>query len=702
VTVKTVPPAHASAHMDRTAPRTVRKFRPDIQGLRAFAVTLVVLSHLGMGFPGGYVGVDVFFVISGFLITQQLMAEMNRTNNISLRGFYARRIRRILPAAAVVIIGTLLACRIWDSPLRVKPDALDAFCASISGMNWRLAEGGANYFQASALPSSFQHFWSLSVEEQFYMVWPSLLLLVGVGFGRKHGRRKSLLWLLLVIMSVSLILSIRTTSSSPSWAYFGTQTRVWELAFGALLAVTVDIWTKMPPALASQMSWFGLGMIMLSAFIYNGSTEYPGAAVVLPVMGAAWVIAGGCPGWPRSAELILRQPPAQLVGKTSYSWYLVHWPILTILPLALGHSLTAVDKWLVLFGSLALAIMMFYAIEQPVRRYSLLVRKPSFGLALGGILVAASVGTTMLVSDHVAIPGGAGAGHAVTTASDLKVVEEAINAAAGLTKLPQNVTPSLEDAPNDQPFTTAQCLMSDTATVPAPNSRCTFGDLGSTRTIAVVGDSHANEWTPAIITFAKANHWKIVLYMKAGCPPGVYPDDVDPETNRLYTQCNEWRGRVFARLKALRPNIVLVSSELRTLDLDPTGMVEAIREYQEDGARVIYVEDTPNPEAIGSVPDCLAEHANDVQACSLSRRAEPTRLDGFVQRRIEASAVRQAGAALIDPTPWFCTSVTCPPIINNLVVYMDSSHVTATYIQWLTPLMSSALNRAIDRHSLWK
>ena len=335
MSIKIAPPMLLSARTDRTTTRAVRKFRPDIEGLRAVAVTLVVLSHLGLGFPGGYVGVDVFFVISGFIITRQLGAELNRTDRISFREFYARRARRILPAATVVIVGTVLACWKWDSPLQVKSDASDGLFSALSAINWRLAVNGTNYFQASSPPSPFQHFWSLSVEEQFYAVWPVLLLVIGVAAGSRYGRRKSLVWVLLIIMSASLALTITTTASSPSWAYFGTQTRAWELAFGALLAVTVDCWTRMPPALASQMSWLGLGMITLSAFSYNSSTEYPGSAVVLPVLGSAFVIAGGSPGWSRSAELVLRQAPGPVSGQdvvfagtscTGRFWSSPRWP----------------------------------------------------------------------------------------------------------------------------------------------------------------------------------------------------------------------------------------------------------------------------------------------------------------------------------------------------------------------------------------
>jgi peptidoglycan/LPS O-acetylase OafA/YrhL len=690
-------PALLSARTDRSARQAIRRFRPDIEGLRAVAVTVVVLSHLHLGFPGGYVGVDVFFVISGFLITRQLMGEFERIGKISFRGFYARRVRRILPAATVVIVGTILASLAWDSPLQVNADALDGFFSALSGINWRLAASATNYFQASAPPSPFQHFWSLAVEEQFYAVWPILLLAIGVVAGRKYGRRTSVIWALLLIMAGSLTLSITTTRSSPSWAYFGTQTRAWELAFGALLAVTVDVWTRMPPALASQMSWLGLGLIALSVFIYGATTNYPGAAVILPVVGSVFVIAGGCPGWSRSAELVLRWRPMQFLGKTSYSWYLVHWPVLTILPLALGHDLTTSDKWLALAGSLALATIMFYVVEQPVRIRPWLVRKPRRSLVLGSVLVLCSLAAATLVPYQVSIPGGGGGTSQVATGPlNLTTVKDLVAAGARLTRLPSNVTPSLTAAVTDRPFTTNACLVPDAPTTPVPDKRCTFGDLHARRTMAVVGDSHANAWMPAIASFGKADRWKIILYAKAGCPPGVYPDDISPVTNRLYVQCNEWRSRIFSRLRALKPNVILVTSELRTLDIDTTGMVEAIHNYAATGARVIYLEDSPSPEKDISVPDCLARHADDIQQCSLRTKDPTTRLSAFIPRRAESAAARSAGATVLNPTAWFCTAWICPTVINNMIVYADGSHTTATYVSWLAPVMSAVLKKAVS------
>jgi peptidoglycan/LPS O-acetylase OafA/YrhL len=679
---------------DRVTPRPLRSFRPDIEGLRAVAVLLVVLSHLGLGFPGGYVGVDVFFVISGFLITRQLMADFTTSGRIRPVAFYARRVRRILPAASVVIAGTLLAARAVDSPLRVGTDALDGLFSTLSSVNWLLADRATDYFQSGTATSPFQHYWSLAVEEQFYLLWPVLLLAIGVATRHRPGRVRAIVSALAPVIVVSLALSIATTPGSPSWAYFGTHTRAWELALGALLGATVPVWTRMPPALASQMSWLGLGAILLAALVYSDTTVYPGAAVLLPALGSAFVIAGGCPGWPRGAEWALKRPPMQFLGRVSYSWYLVHWPVIVLLPLALDHPLTLAQRWLVLGGSLAGAVVLFLAVEQPIRSRAVFVRRPLVGVAIG-VLLLASTGTTTWLLRRAAVPGGSAltAAAPAPAPSTVDAVRAAVAEAATFTALPARLTPTLAAAAGDRPDS-GPCLLARTEAVPPPDASCTFGDPTANRTMALVGDSHANQWFTAVNAFAHSRHWKLVFYGKPACPVGNYPTYVDATTGRLYTQCNQWRTAMLDRIRALRPAVVVVANELRTVDVDPTGMVQTVTALSGGGAKVVYLQDTPNPGDTGSIPDCLASHPRSIQKCSLARRAGSTRLEGMVARSLEADAVHNAGAAVIDPVGWFCTATVCPPVIDNMIVYADGSHVTATYATWLAPVLATALDAA--------
>jgi hypothetical protein len=363
-----------------------------------------------------------------------------------------------------------------------------------------------------------------------------------------------------------------------------------------------------------------------------------------------------------------------------------------VLPMALNHSLTALDKWYVLFGSFGLAVAMYFIVEQPIRSGNMLARRPSLSLGMGGVFVTASVVVALVTATNATLPGGVGGGTVQAAAATPTAIETALAAAVDLKALPNNVQPSLASAVNDRPVRTNKCLVPDpSGTTPPPDTTCTFGDPAASRTIVVTGDSHANTWMPAFDSFGQANHWKVIEYAKAACSPGNYPTYVDPIDSRLYTQCNDFRAAVLARIKALKPTYVVLASEIRTVDIDPSGMVQTVRNDEAAGSRVIYLEDTPSPQKVGSVPDCLAKNIRNVQACSMLRADPTTRLTAMIQRTTETAAVTQAGATLIDPTDWFCTATVCPPVIANQIVYTDNSHVTATYAKWLSPLFSASL-----------
>ncbi|MDX6254029.1 MAG: hypothetical protein QOJ11_363 [Frankiales bacterium] len=676
----------------------VRKFRPDIEGLRTIAVLSVLFGHFALGFPGGYVGVDVFFVISGFLITRQLWSEFASTGKVHFGAFYARRARRILPAATVAIIATVLAFNRYGSSLRVKQTSMDGVFSAISGINWRLAQRGTDYFQSTAPPSPFQHFWSLAVEEQFYLLWPALLFVIGLAFGRKFGRLRSVVWFLALVIAVSLYLSVHITPHSRSFAYFGLHTRAWELALGAFVAITVPVWTKMPPAFASQMSWLGLILIGISIFTFGSSTVYPGSAVILPVVGAALVIMGGSPGHPHGAEMMLKQMPFQFVGAISYSLYLWHWPVLIIGPLYLGHAMTIGDKWVAVAISFALATSSYYLVEGPIRSRKRLVKTPGYGLSLGGVFVGASVITALLVITNLTIPGSGSttaAAH-VKPAATLTEIQQALATAVTVKALPNNVTPAVANAAKDS-TNVRGCLISYTQTTVPSIASCTFGNPSGARTLVLVGDSHAAGWLAAYDTYGKRNSYRIILLAKPACPPGVYTNYVDGGLGRVYTECDTWRTNMFAAVKRIKPNVVVVTSQLRNIAINPDGEVAAIVNFKASGAqKVIYQQDNPFPATVvGNIPDCLLKNASDIQKCSVQRSDPLARMDAMAQRGLEAKAAEEAGAKIMDTSEWFCTKTTCPPVVNDIVVFKDDNHLTKTYIDYLTPELTVALNRII-------
>ena len=307
-----------------------RRFRPDVQGLRAVAVVLVVLFHANIpGLRGGYVGVDVFFVISGFVITGFLLRERARVGSTSLLHFYTRRIRRILPAASLVIIASVIAAYAFLGSVSGNQNAIDARWASVFLINVHFAATGTNYLASQAPPSVLQNYWSLAVEEQFYLLYPAIFLVV-VGISLRSSLRRRIGLVLGVAIVVSFVWSILQTSNNPTAAFFSPLPRVWELALGGLVAVSTVQLRRLPAAVASALSWLGLGAILLASVVFSAATPYPGWRVALPVCGAALVIAGGTVNPTHGVERLLAQRPFQWIGLISFSLYLWHWPVLEI------------------------------------------------------------------------------------------------------------------------------------------------------------------------------------------------------------------------------------------------------------------------------------------------------------------------------------------------------------------------------------
>ncbi len=708
-------------------------FRPDIEGLRAVAVLAVVLYHAGATvIGGGYVGVDVFFVISGFLITTNLYRELERTGRISYGQFYGRRMIRLLPASSLVVLATVAAAWEWMSPLVARAVSLDALTAVGYGINVRLAVQGTDYLAATREPSPLQHFWSLAVEEQFYFVWPLLLVAGSAVWLRRDrpsraaspsggqaafGSRRSAAVVLCVLAAGSLALCVWQTGHSQPWAYFGIQARAWELAAGALVALAAARLSRLPAFVAGAAMWLGLCAVLASALLYTDATPFPGYAAVLPVGGAALVIAGGCAGSARGARAVLGIGPLQAFGRLSYSWYLWHWPVLTIARSVAGHPLTV---WLGLglaVGSLLPAWLSMRFVENPVRFHPLLRRRPRRGLALGAALSALTVGSAVLFLGLPMRLGGSGTGADTAAAVAVKAsadpaaqLAEArrqlaalIAASAPVTAMPANLVPPVASAAQDLPADKG-CLASldDTSTATAIAQGCDrYGDKESATTLVLFGDSHTEQWFDAVNAVATERHWRLVVLTKSGCTPA---NALTTKINarRAFTECATWREDAFRVMASLKPALVLMSTrtylsapvDARNVpvkgDADQlwtAAMIDSATRVQKLGARVALMQDTPDPGGT-SVPNCVAAHTSAIDKCALAVKSVV--YDG--RRSALAAAAKSAGAAVIDPTGWFCTDTLCPAVIGDTLVYRDGSHVTATYVKLLAPLLGGELH----------
>ncbi|MEO8541097.1 MAG: acyltransferase family protein, partial [bacterium] len=495
-----------------------RRFRPDVEGLRAVAVGLVVLGHAGVPWvPGGYIGVDVFFVLSGFLITGLLVRERATTGSTSMAGFYARRARRILPAASIVLVVTVLASYHWLGFLRGDAIAEDGKWTALFAANLHFAHEGTQYLNITAPPSPLQHYWSLAVEEQFYVVWPLVFVAVasvapGVSLARKLAS------VLALIVVASLAWSIVQTRSDVTWAFFSPLTRAWELAVGALLAVGLSAVKRVPGKFGAWLSWGGLGAIIGGAVLFDNRTAFPGYAAALPVFGAAMVVAGGTVAPGRGAERLLGLAPFQVLGKWSYSLYLWHWPILMIAAQRAGHELPLAENLGLMGAAVVLAAVTHYVVENPVRYAPRLTRSPWTSIAVGACLLVAAfgvcawqlrentVGSPRLAYADAADATPAGDSVSAQSSAPKSPLEEmlaAVAAAPEINLLPADLTPGLASSLKDfawlPPWGRGCLVDADVLDSPA----CLFGDPDGSKTVVLLGDSHVAQWMKAFDSIGK-------------------------------------------------------------------------------------------------------------------------------------------------------------------------------------------------------
>ena len=701
-------------------------FRPDIEGLRAVAVTAVVLFHAAVpGIGGGYVGVDVFFVISGFLITGLLWREVSSTGTVRLRSFYGARARRLLPASAAVGVITMIASVLLLPPLRVPTVLYDGIASALYVGNYWFVLANVNYFTDLLTPSPFLHYWSLGVEEQFYLAWAPLML--GTAWLIRRFRRnkaqattpsrRPYLVVLGLVAAISFALSLVITYVVPALAFFSLPTRAWQLAVGGLVALTATHWQRLSPRLAAIAGWVGLGLIVLACVWFTSTTPFPGTAALLPTLGAVLVIGAGCAIPSQGRGQLLGTSPMRAIGRISYSWYLWHWPVLVLAPALLGHSLGLAARIIAVLLAAGLAWLTLRYLENPLR-FAPKIRNSAWrSLGLGAVATAIAVVVGFGLLKVVPTPVGHGAPATPvalngTPGSDIGAYDAAVQqtvaqmqaalaASLNIKAVPSNLTPLLANlAAEQEDHTYKGCLRT-----PYENGQpeCLMGDTASTTKVALIGDSHAAMWTPAFQQIATERHWRLEMMAKEACP--VMDARAGGTFRHLIEDlqyCQQWRGEIMARLKAERPQLVVLSV-WRGYGVDETmsgfkgydpawieGMTRLVRELRDLGAQVLVLGPIPSPHA--NVPICVSGHLDDVTACALSRSAAVDQ-EGIAA---EAAAAVAGGGQYADLSDLFCTAERCPVVVGNTLVYLDVSHLTRQYSRLLAPAVGALSDRALE------
>jgi peptidoglycan/LPS O-acetylase OafA/YrhL len=706
---------------------TNQDFRPDVEGLRGLAVALVVLFHADLiGLAGGFIGVDVFFVISGFLITALLLREREATGRIGMLHFYARRARRLLPAAIVVLIATLAVALNVVAPLDRPGVGLDGAAAAVSLANVRFALAAGDYFSVLSTPSPFLHFWSLAVEEQFYLVWPAIILVVA-----RHGRPRVRTGVALAAIVVgSFALGVIVTDVAANWAFYSLPTRAWELGLGGLLAVGSAKLERVPGRLVGIVGWLGLAAIAAAALAFDSTLPWPGAAAIVPVLGTVAVLAGGSA--PLGPGRLLAVSPLRFLGKISYSLYLVHWPILVLGPFAVGAEFDVAGRAGLALLAIGAAVVSWACIETPFRRgLPSLNRAPRLTLSLGlsamlAVVVVAtpSFGATIAAGESPSGPlptqGDELWPSEEPWPSDEPVAEDPTSPAPSpdptLTpsdpaspsstptpapakprdvathgRLPADVQPALGLARADEERLRGDgCLAFERVVVPPD---CAYGNAKGAFTVALVGDSHASHWFPAIERLARHEGWRVVTFVKVACPFIDMPVR-NLALKREYRECASFNDATIDRLAQIKPDLTIVSMSriaIRPVRVeDDTFAAKGAafaRMLRRLSGPVALIVDTPY--AGQDVPACLSAHESKVDACAIPKATAFTdHLSG-----IERAAAAASGAKLINLTSRICIEDPCPVVVNGMIVFRDIGHLTATFSRSLAPALGAAIKR---------
>ena len=640
---------------------TARKagFRPDIEGLRGLAVLLVVLYHAAIpGFSGGYVGVDVFFVISGYLITGLLMSEARERGRIDYPQFYARRARRLLPAAALTLVVTLLVSRVVYAPLEQIAIGTTAIAAAAFASNLLFIYRSTDYLGASAGDNPLLHTWSLAVEEQFYLVWPLVIGVVMHGASLERGGRR-LIVLMAALFVISFCGGLWLTRTQQPIAFFSSPTRAWEFAVGGL-ALAFE--RRRLVATSWLLPLFGLLAILGASALFTRYTPFPGIAALMPVLGAAAVLASGRARPEGAITRALGARGPRWLGGRSYSWYLWHWPVLVLAEAWFGPLTFAVRVACVVF-SLLLAMVTLRLVENPVRFSRKLTARPWLSLATGGALAIFGIFAGGLFR-HASL-------HAMNSGEQRQYARA------------RDALPTVDGAGCHVPYAAT--------TSPA----CVFGDTMGRRTIVLFGDSHAAEWFTALDRIAKDSRVRLVSLTKSSCPAASI-SIVESRLSRRYVECDRWRAYVINRIVASRPQLVVLSSSHDYIAADTTahvspdrwlaGLRATLTRFGTAGIPTLLIRDTPLP---GFDPlACLARREwtnNHLDTdCSFPR-------DGATSPalwRRETEVVRGIrGGSTADLTGLICDGERCDAQRGPLILYRDRSHLTVAQIERLVPAL---------------
>lgn len=642
-------------------------FRTDIEGLRAIAILLVVLYHAELpGFSGGFVGVDVFFVLSGYLITWLLVKEAEETGTISLLKFYSRRARRLLPAMALMLAITVPLGAVLLAPIEQRIYANSAISTAAYLSNVYFAKESTNYLGTDSENNPFLHTWSLSVEEQFYFFWP-IFVMFSLGVftrGQKGLSRKKLICSMAVVTILSFLASVYLTATHQPWAFFMSPARAWEFAIGALAVLIPQQERPWLRHAEKGAGWLGLVGILIVAIAYSKETSFPGVSALFPVLATVLILRSGTQNKNSGISKILCCKPFQEIGRLSYSWYLWHWPVL-VFAAAIKPELSMLDRLWLLLLSLVIAEGSYRFFENPIRHHRGLSKKTAFSLAMAVVITISTVGASFSWRTF----------------------------AIQWENLPEYAR--FTHARKDRPEISRENCHAAVPGVEIDADKCTFGGPDAQRTMVLFGDSHAAQWSPAINEIVKRDdEWRFLAMTKSGCATIDIPI-YNKMIKRDYTECLDWQGNAFSEIEKIYPDIVFYSISSHypvPSDKFVSKVEETILKLSNISKKIVIISDTPSFDK----DPIIVTQRNEWQRqfFNLDRNLTLNSVTpDFLNEHQSEVAGKNDNVFVINFNDEICPNSSCSfEHHDGSITYSDDDHITASFSKKLSWSLEKRLN----------
>ena len=685
------PTRQAAPDAERTdGPR--RQYLHEIDGLRGVAILVIAVYHIWFNRVSG--GVDVFLLLSGFFITGSLLRGVESGRGIAPARYSARIVRRIFPPALTVAALTVLMTWVWLPRATWSQQVGDILASALYVGNWRLAENSVDYLSSNNGASIVQHYWSLGVQAQFYLLWPVLIAACVFIAARLRARLRAVLTVAFAaVFAGSFAFALRETAANQAYAYFDTRARMWQFALGALLVLALPL-VKLGRRSAAALSWTALAALLTGGMVLT-STEFPGMAALWPVAAAMLVVtvATAQPG--AGAGRLLNTRPLQALGRLSYTLYLWHWPVLVCYLAATGRDTASPLGGLgIIAASLVLAAATRWAVELRLSGLGLGQRTARGAFALGSAFLALVLAASAALSAYISYerdrldPSGA----------DPALYPGAAVLAGGQAPAEADFIPSTLVAAEDRdPELSEECNQTMTGYEPircdfhgsvhVPEGESRSGGFDAERTVVMYGGSKIWHWLPAMRAAAEANGWHLITFIKNACIIATEQPNLDEER---YRSCAAWNDAVVAEIVEIAPDAVFTYGSRVGYEAVETfpEYYERYLQLRESGAEIAVVRDTPSPRF--DIPACVDLNGADSPECTIARADYYPDEDGFAELEVPD------GVHKIDLIDYICTADACPPVVGNILVYRDDAHLTSTYAATLAPCLEEAMLAVLE------